>query len=88
MKHKEGLKLRKLGREFIVVAEGMGLVNFNKMISLNSTAAYLWENVYGKDFTVEDLAKLLIDKYGIDQELANKDSASIAQAWKDAELYE
>lgn len=88
MKLKEGLKLRKLGREFIVVAEGMGLVNFNKMISLNSSAAYLWESVYGKDFTVEDLAKLLIDKYEIDQELASKDSANISKAWQDAELYE
>lgn len=88
MKVKEGFRLRKLGREHIVMGEGLAQINFNKIISLNSSAAYLWEAIQNKEFTVEDLAQLLIDEYGIDRELAQKDSASIAQAWIDAGIVE
>jgi hypothetical protein len=44
MKTIEGFKLRKLGNEYILVGESMALINFNKMITLNETAAFLWEN--------------------------------------------
>ena len=43
MKTIEGFKLRKLGNEFILVGESMALINFNKMITLNETAAFLWK---------------------------------------------
>ena len=88
MKVKEGFRMRKLGREHIVVGEGLAQVNFNKMISLNSSAAFLWEQVQGKEFTVEDLADALVGEYGIDRELALKDSASLAEAWIDAGIVE
>ena len=55
MKIIDGFRLRKLGKEYIVVGEGLAQVNFNKMVSLNGTAAYLWESVEGRDFTVADL---------------------------------
>lgn len=72
--------MRKLGREYIVVAEGRNLVNFNKMISFNESAAYLWENVTD-EFTVDDLARLLLQNYEVDEATAAKDSESIARSW-------
>lgn len=76
--------MRKLGRDHIVTAEGAKLINFNKMIVLNESAAYLWEETSGKEFTEEDLAELLVAKYGIDKERALADARNIAQAWVDA----
>ena len=64
--------------------EGISQINFNKMISLNSTAAFLWENVEGKDFTVEDLTKLLTDNYEVEEERAAADAAAIAAKWIEA----
>lgn len=81
MKHQEGFKMRKLGRERFVVAEGRKLIDFNKMIKLNDSAAYLWEETVDKEFSVEDLAKLLEDKYAIDHETSMKDSEKIAGVW-------
>lgn len=80
--------MRKLGREYIITAEGVELINFNKMIALNESAAYLWENVQDKEFTVETLADLLVEQYGIDRELALKDSAAVAQKWIEAGIAE
>jgi len=84
MKIAEGFKIRPLGREFVVMAENMRQMNFNKMIALNSTAAFLWQNVTGKDFTVQDLSDLLVGEYEVDRETADKDSAAIAQKWIEA----
>ena len=84
MKIIEGFVLRPLGEEFIVIGEGIAQINFNKMVSLNSTAAYLWENVEGKDFTVEDLTKLLTDQYEVSEEQAAADAAALAAKWIEA----
>lgn len=88
MKNKTGFKLRPLGREFILTAEDSRRVNFNKMVSLNSSAAFLWQSVDGREYSVEDLAGLLVDEYGIDMDLALKDSAAIAEKWIEAGLAE
>lgn len=84
MKIKEGFVLRQMCGENIVSGEGLEHINFNKLISLNSTAAYLWEELVGKEFTINEMAELLISRYGIDKELALKDSQTLAQAWADA----
>ncbi len=81
MKIVEGFKLRPLGREFIIVGEGIAQVNFNKMISLNETAAYLWESLIGKEFSVEDMTRILLDRYDVDDQTAAKDAARLAQDW-------
>ncbi|MCQ2155674.1 MAG: PqqD family protein [Bacteroidales bacterium] len=84
MKTLEGFRLRPLGREFILTAENISQVDFNKMISLNESAAYLWTSVAGKEYTVETLADLLVEKYEIDRETALKDSEAIARKWIEA----
>lgn len=86
MKIKEGFKLRPLGREFIVVGEGIAQVNFNKMISLNGTAAFLWKELEGKEFTVEDITRLLCGNYEVAEEVAAADALKLVQDWKKAEL--
>ena len=74
--------------ENIITGEGLEHINFNKLISLNSTAAFLWNAVVGQEFTVESMAQLLVDEYGIDMELALKDSAALSQSWIEAGIAE
>lgn len=88
MKTKDGFVLREMCGENIITGEGLEHINFNKLISLNSTAAFLWKAVSGQEFTVESMAQMLVDEYGIDMELALKDSASLCQAWVDAGIAE
>ena len=45
MKIKDGFTLRTMLGENIVVGEGLSQVNFNKLITLNETAAFLWKEV-------------------------------------------
>ena len=88
MKIKTGFVLREMCGENIVAAEGLENINFNKLISLNESAAYLWKELEGKEFTIEEMAELLIARYGIDKELATKDSSNLCDAWIKAGIAE
>ena len=81
MKIIEGFTLRTVMGEPVIVAEGTKQINFNKLISLNASAAFLWQSVVGKEFTVEDLANNLMAEYDIDRATALADSAEVAAAW-------
>ncbi|MBO4571421.1 MAG: PqqD family protein [Bacteroidales bacterium] len=79
---KEGFKLRTVLGEYIVVAEGAEQMKFKKILNLNASAAYLWQQILGKEFTVGDLADLLVGQYCIDRNRALEDAAAIAETWK------
>lgn len=88
MKIKQGFVLRTLGSEHIVAGEGLEQINFSKLISLNPTAAYLWQQVEGKDFDASTLASLLMAKYGIAESTALADAGDLITAWRNAGLTE
>jgi len=88
MKIKDGFVLREMCGEYIVAGEGIENINFNKLISLNATAAFLWKELIGKEFTTECMAELLVKEYGIDMELAMTDSANLCTAWINAGVAE
>jgi hypothetical protein len=88
MKLVEGFRLRDVMGQATVIGEGVGQVNFNKLITLNESAAYLWESVAGKEFDIDTLSALLIERYSIDEALAQKDAEAIATKWVEIGLAE
>ena len=81
MKIKEGFILRQICGEYAIVGEGLAQVNFNKMLSLNESAAYLWEAISGREFTKEDLVQLLLEKYEVTPERAAADVDKLTAIW-------
>ncbi len=61
----------------IILAEGNNSDSFGKIITLNASAAMLWEALKGKDFEVADAANLLVAHYDIDAAQANEDATYI-----------
>ena len=88
MKFIEGFVLREIVGQSIVCGEGIKQINFNKRLSLNESAAWLWKQLEGKTFTTEDVAKLLEDEYQISAETAAADAESIVKQWVDAGVIE
>lgn len=88
MKIKKGFVVRTICGEHIVSGEGLEQIDFNKMISLNDTAMFLWNAVEGKDFTVDDLTKLLTAEYEVDEQTAAKDAQQLCEEWKNEGLIE
>jgi hypothetical protein len=83
MRTKKGFRLRELGGDYILIGESSELVNFNNIISLNESAAYLWENVQGKDFDVDTLTQLLLDEYDVTEDVAREDAQATIDDWKE-----
>ena len=71
----EGLKLRPLGKQYLIMAEGQKQVDFNRMVSMNITAAFLFQEVQGVDFDSDTLAQLLMNECDITKEQAMHDAA-------------
>jgi len=88
MRLREGYRLRPFDGQFIVTSTYSAKVDFSRMISLNETAAFLWNKVEGIEFAPGFLADLLVSEYGIDRRTALTDSEQIARQWIDAGLAE
>ena len=81
MKIIEGFRLRNVVGESIVVGEGVEQIDFNKLVTLNKTAAFLWQSVENREFTTSDLALLLIENYDIPADRAIRDAAFVVEEW-------
>lgn len=88
MRIRKGFVLRKICGEWVIEGEGLEQIDFNKLVILNTSAAYLWEQVEEKEFSVEQLADLLIKRYGIARELSVRDAASLCEQWVKVGLVE
>lgn len=86
MKIRKGFTLRSLGKEFILVPEGLEAVDFTRMISMNESAAFLWKALEDKEFDNETMIQLLIDEYDVSRDVAEKDVDSFLQTLKKADV--
>ena len=82
MNTKTGFRIREVCGEKIIVAEGKENIDFSNIISMNDSAAYLWNSVEGKEFTIDTIVKLLLDIYDVDEETAKADSLTVIRQWR------
>lgn len=88
MKIKQGFELRDICGEKVILATGIENVDFNQMISLNETAAYLWQNIGENEFDAQRLADLLCDVYEVSPETALADAQSVIKQWTNCGIIE
>ena len=88
MKIKNGFELRDVCGENVIIAHGVENIDFTKVITLNESAAFIWKQVEGKDFTEEDVVKLLLDEYEVEASQAQADVKKLLASWQEAGLVE
>ncbi len=84
MKIKNGFKLRTVCGEHIIVAEGIDNIDFSRIINLNESAAFLWQNIQEKEFNADMLTDLLTGEYNVDKETAHRDAETLIDQLKEA----
>ena len=77
MRLKSEYKVRDMAGEHVVIMQGRLGSDLTRIISLNESAHYLWCELEGKEFDLNAVAELLVERYGIDNEVAQSD----AKAW-------
>lgn len=88
MKIKKNLKLRKIGKQYMIVENAPNTENETNVYTLNATAGYLWESIGNEEVTKERLVELLCEKYDVDKEMAEKDIETLLAEWKKMGLLE
>ena len=88
MKIKEGFELRNICGENIVIGHGVENINFTKVISMNESAADIWNVIVDKEFTLDDMVQVLLDNYEVEEETARRDSEKLLQDWCEAGFVE
>ncbi|MDR0232331.1 MAG: PqqD family protein [Dysgonamonadaceae bacterium] len=79
MQIREGLKIRDIAGEKVLIMQGCVGMDMTRVISFNTTAEWLWDTLYGKEFSLEDVTRLLTERFQVDTETATAD----AKKWID-----
>ena len=89
MKIKKGFVLREVCGENVIIGEGLGAINFGKMLALNESAAWLWKQAQEQgDFTIDSLAAKLCEEYDVTVDEAKNDVTEILKEWQDVGVIE
>jgi len=88
MKIKEKLKIREIAGEKLVILERDQQVEFTRVMVLNKTSEWLWNQLFGKEFEAEQISVLLQSKYNVDESVALSDSLKWIETLKNNDIIE
>lgn len=74
MKISEKYKVREMAGEHIIVMPGRYGADMTRVVALNATSLYLWEQLAGREFDLDEVVRLLVAQYEIDPETARSDA--------------
>lgn len=80
--------MQNIAGESVVVSAGMLDVKAGNVISLNPTAAWLWDHLGDNEFNEERVAALLVENYDVDPVRALADSRAWINSLRRAGLLE
>ena len=87
MKIKEGFMLKEVAGTSVVVPVGKASVDFNAMITLNESGAFLWKMLCD-DVTEQQLIDALMGEYDVSADTASKDIEKFLENIRTAGLLE
>ena len=82
MRIKENLVLRHIGSEYIIIVSDNNSVDLTEVYSLNETSAWIWNQLEGKNFTIEEVVELIQEHYDVDQVTATNDVLAIMEIFR------
>lgn len=88
MKIKATYKVREMAGEHIVVMQGRYGADMTKVIALNETSLWLWNQLQGRDFDVDEVCNLLLSHYEVAPEVARRDAAAWIERLETCNLVE
>ena len=75
--------MRKVGKQYVVAATGKASKDFNGMIRLNASAAYLF-GLMKENMTEESLVEALMAEYAVEEAMAKDDVSMFLSKLKEA----
>lgn len=87
MKISKEFAMREIAGNFIVIPVGEKTVNFNAMITLNETGAFLWKQLE-EEKDKQELLNLMLEEYEVDNKTAEADIDKFVEKLETAGILE
>jgi hypothetical protein len=79
MRIKQEYQVREVAGENIVILQGRYGADLTRIVTFNDSALLMWNELFGRDFTAQDAAAVLLQNYEVEEATAQND----AQLWID-----
>ena len=86
MRLNPNLKLRQIGKKYMVVDAETGSAKLTNVFTFNASAAMLWQRIGTSSFVPDDLAMWLCESYDVDLATARADVEKLLRCWIDGGL--
>ncbi len=83
MKLNPGFELRNICGENVIIAHGVENIDFMKIVTLNESAADIWNALSGQAFTLDDAVRVFTDAYEVDADTARRDCEQLLADWRE-----
>ena len=74
MRIKQEYQVREVAGENIVILQGRYGADLTRIVTFNDSALLMWNELFGKDFTSQDAAAVLLQNYEVEEATAQKDA--------------
>lgn len=88
MKINPNLKVRNIVGESVVLLKAGNTSDMTRVLALNSTSLFLWNNLSGRDFDENDVVDLLLGNYDVSEEVATQDARRWVQQLSELGVFE
>lgn len=69
-------KIRQVAGENIIIMQAEGVADMTRVASLNESALEIYNLLKDREFTLDDVAQVLLDTYEVDEATARADAKS------------
>ena len=77
MKIDEKKKVRHVAGENIVIMQAADMADMTRVVALNESALELYNALKGREFTLDDVVRAMVETYEVDEAVARQD----AETW-------
>ena len=88
MRIRREYSVRELAGEHVVVVPASEGAALTRILALNASALYLWEELQGRDFSPEEAARLLMARYDVAPDVACDDARQWIERLTDCGIIE
>lgn len=85
MKTNPNFVLRKIAGENVLLPTGIATQKYNGLITLNSTAVFIWENI-NISKNKDELVDKVVEHFEIDKKTANEDVEGLLKEFLEKEM--
>ena len=87
MKIKDGYIIREIAGMYVVVPTGREAMDFNGLMTINETAAFIW-NIFKNGAEKREVVDAILEEYDVDRASAEKDVDEVIKLFKEYNVFE